>query len=99
MRKMLLAGALLLTGCAPHILTTPAIRDSAVILFKLVDELPAYAPSHSAAVTKCIGGGVCEIHILKEYYPECVAHEIGHVTHGDWHPDRPEHCRFGSKIL
>ena len=92
MRKMLLAGALLLTGCAPHILTTPAIRDSAVILFKLVDELPAYAPAHSAAVTKCISGGLWEIHILKEYYPECVAHEIGHVTHGDWHAGMTHEC-------
>lgn len=92
----LITCSVLLTGCAPHILTTPPERDSAVILFKIVDELPSYAPVDSAAVTKCISSGVCEIHILREYYPECVVHEIGHVTHGNWHHDKPMHCSFGS---
>lgn len=98
MNKIILLCALFITGCAPHILTTPPIRTEAVILFKIVDELPSYAPEYSAAVTKCISGGVCEVHILKEYYPECVTHEIGHVTHGDWHPDKPMHCRYGSNF-
>ncbi len=90
--------AVLLTGCAPHVLTTPPVRDNAVILFKIVDELPSYAPENSAAVTKCTSGGVCEIHILRGYYPECVVHEIGHVTHGDWHGDTPTNCRYGSNF-
>lgn len=90
--------AVLLTGCAPHILTTPPVRDSAVILFKIVDELPSYAPVNSVAVTKCTSQGICEIHILKEYYPECVTHEIEHVTHGDWHPDKPMHCMYRSNF-
>lgn len=94
----LITCAVILTGCVPHTLTTPPERDSAVILFKIVDELPSYAPANSAAVTKCISGGVCEIHILKEYYPECVVHEMGHVTHGDWHPDKPMHCGYGSNF-
>lgn len=94
----LIACAVLLAGCAPHILTTPPERDSAVILFKIVDELPSYAPVNSAAVTKCISGGVCEIHILKEHYPECVTHEIGHVTHKDWHGNTPTTCRYGSNF-
>lgn len=92
MRNLLLVSALMLTGCAPHILTTPPLRDKAVVLFRLVDELPTYAPVYSAAVTKCTSHGICEVHILKEYYPECVVHEIGHVTHGDWHPGVSHGC-------
>lgn len=95
MRNLLLVSVLMLTGCAPHILTTPPIRDSAVILFAIVDELPSYAPAHSAAVTKCTSQGICEIHILREFYPECVVHEIGHVTHGDWHPGVSHECYVG----
>ena len=48
--KVLITCAVLLAGCAPHILTTPPERDSAVILFKIVDELPSMHRWNSAAV-------------------------------------------------
>lgn len=92
------AATLTLTACATHPLEQPPQVREAFIHFKIVDELPSYAPVNSVAVTKCTSHGICEIHILKEYYPECVTHEIGHVTHGDWHPDKPMHCRYGSRF-
>ena len=94
----LITCAVLLAGCAPHPLTQPPKRTEAVILFNLVDELPSYAAPNSVAVTRCLSDGLCEMHILESYYPECLVHEFGHVTHKDWHGNIPTTCRYGSNF-
>ena len=90
----LITCAVLLAGCAPHILTTPPERDSAVILFKIVDELP----TGIAGRTNCTSTNLCTIYILESNYPECLVHEFGHVTHKDWHGNTPTTCRYGSNF-
>jgi len=89
---------LTLAGCDnKHPLEGPALYNDVNIHLMLVDELPDQPPN-AVGVTNCYLSS-CTIRILKSHYAECGMHELGHTTHRDWHPDRPEHCRFGSKIL
>ena len=75
----------LLTGCATQ--PQPAIRE-ATFSVRILDERPAnWAPS-TAAMTY----GSSRIEILRDYYPECLTHEIRHVFEGQWHDQRTT-CR------
>lgn len=93
----LLIAMLAIAGCDnKHPLDGPAVYNDVNIRLLLVDELPDQA-SNVAGVTSCYLSS-CTIRILKERYTECGMHELGHATHRNWHPDRPEHCRFGSTV-
>ena len=89
-----IALALTLTGCTPHILTTPPQVREAFIHFKIVDELPAGIAGRNT----CTSTNLCTMYILEGYYPECLVHEFGHVTHKDWHGNTPTTCRYGSNF-
>ena len=79
----------LLTGCDSG--QTPII-DRATFSVTLVDEPGANWPPGSVAVTYAGGTGYSRIEILRDYYPECLEHEIRHVFEGAWHDQRTT-CR------
>ena len=90
MRCLVTAASLLITACTPHY---DLIRTEAFIHYKIVDERsPPQKPS-GVGVTRCSDQGICEIQILRDYYPECLEHEDRHVFEGNWHGDVPTNCR------
>ena len=78
----------LLTGCDSG---QPTI-DRATFSVTIVDKPGADWPPGSAAVTYASGTGYSRIEILRDYYPECLTHEIRHVFEGAWHDQRTT-CR------
>ena len=79
----------LLTGCdSGH---EPTI-DRATFSVALVDKPGRDWPAGSVAVTYAAGTGHSRIEILRDYYPECLEHEIRHVFEGLWHDQRTA-CR------
>ena len=86
----LIVAALLTTGCTPHY---NLIRTEAFVHYKIVDELSPPQNPNVVGFTRCTEGGLCEIQILRDYYPECLEHEDRHVFEGNWHGDTPTTCR------
>ena len=79
----------MLTGCDDQ--PKPKI-DEALVVIKIVDAPGRDWPSGAAAITRGLGTGLSTIEILRDYYPECVTHEIRHVFEGAWH-DQATTCR------
>ena len=79
----------LLTGCDSE---QKPIIDQALFSVTLVDEPGTNWPAGSVAVTYAAGTGHSRIEILRDYYPECLEHEIRHVFEGPWHDQRTT-CR------
>lgn len=82
--------ALMLTGCTPHY---DLIRTEAFVHYKIVEELSPPQKPNVVGFTLCSDEGVCEVQILRDYYPECLEHEGRHVFEGAWHGDIPTNCR------
>ena len=80
---------LMLSGCAQNI---ELIRTEAFVHYKIVETLDPPQKPDVVGFTRCTEYGVCEIQILKDYYPECLQHEGRHVFEGKWHGDRPTTC-------
>ena len=80
---------LVLAGCTPHY---DLIRTDAFVRYKIVDELSPPQKPNVAGFTRCSEQGICEIQILRDYYPECLEHESRHLFEGAWH-DIPTTCR------
>ena len=79
----------ILTGCTDQ--PRPKITEALVVI-KIVDAPAPDWPAGSAAITRGSGTGLSTIEILRDYYPECVTHEIRHVFEGVWHDQRTT-CR------
>ena len=79
-----------LTGCTQRY---DLIRTEAFVHYKIVDELTPPQKPNVVGFTRCSEGGICEIQILRDYYPECLEHEDRHIFEGDWHDDIPTNCR------
>ena len=79
----------MLTGCDDQ--PQPAITEALVVI-KIVDTPAPDWPAGSAAITRGSGTGLSTIEILRDYYPECLEHEIRHVFEGAWHDQRTT-CR------
>lgn len=79
----------LLTGCDSE---QKPIIDQALFSVTIVDAPGPNWPPGSAAVTYASGTGYSRIEILRDYYPECLEHEIRHVFEGAWHDQRTT-CR------
>ena len=81
---------LVLAGCATDY---ELIRTEAFVRYKIVDELSPPQKPNVVGFTRCSDQGICEIQILRDYYPECLEHEGRHVFEGAWHGDIPTICR------
>ena len=81
---------LVLAGCATDY---DLIRTEAFVRYKIVDELSPPQKPNVAGFTRCSEQGICEIQILRDYYPACLEHEDRHVFEGAWHGDIPTICR------
>lgn len=79
----------MLTGCDDQ--PKPAITEALVVV-KIVETPGHDWPAGSAAITRGSGTGLSTIEILRDYYPECLTHEIRHVFEGAWHDQRTT-CR------
>lgn len=90
MKTVVLVVALMLTGCTPHY---DLIRTEAFVHYKIVEELTPPQKPNVVGFTRCSDEGVCEVQILRDYYPECLEHEVRHVFEGAWHGDTPTNCR------
>ena len=90
-RNAMRIGALLLmlTGCAQ---SNELIRTEAIVHYKIVESLDPPQKPNVVGFTRCLDYGVCEIQILKNYYPECLQHEGRHVFEGEWHGDMSTSC-------
>lgn len=88
MRALILA-ALLLAGCDDQ--PKPKIKEALVVI-KIVDTPAPDWPAGTAAITRGSGTGLSTVEILRDYYPECVTHEVRHVFEGAWHDQRTT-CR------
>lgn len=88
-RYLVLAVVLLLAGCDDQ--PKPKI-DEALVVIKIVDTPAPDWPAGAAAITRGLNTGLSTIEILRDYYPECVTHEVRHVFEGAWH-DQATTCR------
>ena len=88
-RYLILAVVLLLAGCDDQ--PKPKINEALVVV-KIVDAPASDWPAGAAAITRGLGTGFSTIEVLRDYYPECVTHEIRHVFEGAWH-DQATTCR------
>ena len=79
----------MLTGCDAQ--PQPKIKEALVVI-KIVDSPGLDWPAGTAAITRGSGTGLSTIEILRDYYPECVTHEVRHVFEGAWHDQRTT-CR------
>lgn len=78
-----------LAGCDAQ--PQPKIKEALVVI-KIVDSPGPDWPAGTAAITRGSGTGLSTIEILRDYYPECVTHEVRHVFEGAWHDQRTT-CR------
>jgi len=76
----------LLTGCAGQ--QPQPLRDEATFSVRILDDRPDHWAPSTAATTY----GSSRIEMLRDYYPECLTHEIRHVFEGAWHNQRTT-CR------
>ena len=76
-------------GCGR--VSQPVIKEALVVI-KIVDSPAPDWPAGTAAITRGLGTGLSTIEILRDYYPECVTHEVRHVMEGSWHPGQPTTC-------
>ena len=79
----------MLTGCDDQ--PKPKINEALVVV-KIVETPGHDWPAGSAAITRGSGTGLSTIEILRDYYPECLTHELRHVMEGAWHDQRTT-CR------
>lgn len=87
MKKLLLIGALLLTGCAsfaPELERAPLEVKRAIITIETGDSLPFN--NHGEARWKDIDG-VRHCTIYLKDYPWGLGHEVDHCFRGKWHGD------------
>ena len=75
----------ILTGCAAQ---PQPLRDEATFSVRILDDRPDHWAPSTAATTY----GSSRIEMLRDYYPECLTHEIRHVFEGAWHDQRTT-CR------
>lgn len=78
----------MLVGCAQP---NPKISE-ALFVVKIVDSPGHDWPAGTAAITRGAGTGLSTIEVLRDYYPECVTHEVRHVMEGAWHHGQPTTC-------
>ena len=63
-----------------------------MVVVKIVETPGHDWPAGAVAITRGLGTGLSTIEVLRDYYPECVTHEIRHVFEGAWHDQRTT-CR------
>ena len=80
---------MMLAGCDDQ--PKPKINEALVVV-KIVETPGHDWPAGSAAITRGSGTGLSTIEILRDYYPECLTHELRHVMEGAWHDQRAT-CR------
>lgn len=79
----------MLTGCDDQ--PKPKIKEALVVI-KIVETPAPDWPAGAVAITRGSGTGLSTVEILRDYYPECVTHEVRHVFEGAWHDQRTT-CR------
>lgn len=86
-----------LVGCSVHSLEGVASNKDVTINLKLVESW-RLAPD-VAGLAVCLNSN-CTIFITEDSYPLCLVHEVGHATHGAWHPHSvPTDCFYNKLPL